>query len=198
MCKTQIKLVKEYRNKTISGKIIDLTPFSPMDSERIVDIRNSENVRWGFNQTRVYDARGQIDWYERYIRTDNDIFWCIRKKDGTIVGMIRAYDIDHKIGECKQGTFAMDEEYANEAPYAVEALVLTLDFIFDRLGMKKVIHEDRDGNRNMNNLSKKLGMVQTGTIDFKGAKYNCYALQKNEYYERRNRFINLVDYWANR
>lgn len=188
-------IIEEYRNRRIEGKIIDLTPFRPEDSEDVVFLRNQDYVMWCFNQPRRYTVEGQIEWYDSYVQTSDDIFWCIRRKDGSFIGMIRVYDIDCDAQMCTQGTLAVDDRYKDEAPYAVEALVLTLDFAYGVLGVSKVLHENRIGNRNMNNLSRKLGATEDGQILFRGSEYIRWILTVDNYRKNRDRFYNVVEWW---
>lgn len=196
MSNTIRDIIQEYRHKDIEGLGIILTPFRIEDSEAVVNLRNQDYVMWCFNQPRRYDIAGQIEWYNNYyLSAEDDIFWCIRRKDGRFIGMIRIYNIDNALLICNQGSFAIDGRYKDEAPYAVEALVMTLDFAYDCIGVRNILHENRVGNKTMNNLSRKLGAYTDGQIDFRGAEYTRWILPVESYRKNRDRFYKTIEYW---
>lgn len=192
------KIIDEYRRKRLKGKCIDLVPLTLNDTENIVEIRNREKNRYFLNQTYELNVESQRIWYETYLTRDNDIYWCIYNKKNEFIGTIRVYDIDEESDICNQGSFMIDEDQAGGAPYALEAEILTLDFIFDVLNIGNVVNEDRVDNKVMNNLTKKLG------FDFKKRKminyveYNYYLLNPNDYKKNRDKFVRIINYWATR
>lgn len=190
------KAVKEYRGKKLEGKCIDLVPFTPDDSANVVEIRNREKNKYFLNQTYELNVDGQNKWYEEYLTRNNDIYWCIYNKKKQFIGTIRVYDIDEENNICDQGSFMIDEDHAEGAPYALEAEILILDFIFDVLNMGNVINEDRSDNKVMNNLTKKLGFVFKKKTIINDVEYNYYLLNPGDYKKNRDKFASIIDYWA--
>ncbi len=188
-------IILEYREKKIEGKCIDLVPLTPNDAENIVNIRNEQKNRYFLNQKYELTVEGQKKWYESYLERDNDIYWCIYNKQGEFIGTVRVYDIDKDKDLCDQGSFMIDEEYAEGAPYALEAELLSLDFIFDILGINNVINEDRSDNKIMNNLSKKLGFVFKKNTIINDVEYHYYVLTLEDYKKNREKFARIIDYW---
>ena len=88
------------------------------------------------------------------------------------------------------------EEHSKGGPYALEAEVLTLDFIFDVLQIHGVINEDRADNKVMNNLSKKLGFEFKKKTTIRDVEYNYYLLTSEAYKLRREKFVELIDYFG--
>ena len=192
------KIIEEYREKKIAGKCIDLIPITPEDAANIVEIRNREKNKFFLNQTNELNVEEQKKWYEKYVTRDNDIYWCIYNKKGEFIGTVRVYDIDEEKDLCDQGSFMIDEEQAEGAPYALEAEILTLDFIFDVLKIGNVINEDRVDNKVMNNLTKKLGFDFKEKTIINGVEYNYYLLNLGGYKKNREKFVQIIDYWATR
>ena len=161
-------------------------------------MRNKDRNRYFLNQSYVLTVEGQKEWYEKYIERMNDIYWCIYSKSKQFIGTIRIYDIDENEDLCDQGSFMIDEEYAEEAPYAIEAELMSLDFVFDILKIGNVINEDRADNKVMNNLTKRLGFVFEKDIVINGIDYKYYLLNKERYNEKRQKFMDVVSYWCER
>lgn len=192
------KIIAEYRGKTIKGRCIDLVPFTLDDSGNVVEIRNREKNKYFLNQTYKLNVESQKIWYETYLTRNNDIYWCIYNKKNEFIGTVRVYDIDEENDICDQGSFIIDEDQAEGAPYALEAEILTLDFIFDVLNIENVINEDRRDNKVMNNLTKKLGFDFKKRTIINGVEYNYYLLNPNNYTKNRDKFVKVIDYWATR
>ena len=192
------KIISEFRGKNIVGKYIDLVPFTPEDAENVVRIRNEQKNRYYLNQTYELTVEGQKKWYETYLERDNDIYWCIYNKKNEFIGTVRVYDIDVDNNLCDQGSFMIDEEHAEGAPYALEAEILSLDFIFDVLNIYNVINEDRSDNKVMNNLSKKLGFVFKKDTVINDVDYKYYILTPEEYRKNRDKFVQIIECWGNR
>jgi RimJ/RimL family protein N-acetyltransferase len=192
------KIIDEYREKRIYGKCIELVPLSPADIPKVVEIRNREKNRYFLNQTFELTIDAQEKWYSGYLERDNDLYWCIYNKQNQFIGTIRIYDIDDANDMCNQGSFMIDEEQADGAPYALEAEILSLDFIFDILKIGNVINEDRADNKVMNNLTRKIGFGFKKKTIINGVEYNYYLLNPDDYKHSRNKFSEIIDYLAAR
>lgn len=192
------EIIEQYRTKRIEGKCIDLVPYSTKDNESIVELRNRPKNMYFLAQAGKLDLNSQNKWYEQYSRLNNDIFWCIYNKNQEFIGTIRIYKIDDEKDICTQGSFLIDEEKVDEAPYSLEAEIMSLDFAFDILNMAKVINEDRADNKVMNNLSKKIGFIFQKNTVVNGVDYKLYHLNRNDYLRSKDKFQKVIDYWSNR
>ena len=188
-------LVKEYKNKVITGKCIDLVPLKPEHFADVVRIRNQERSKYFLNQNIDLTVDMQAKWYEDYLKRDDDIYWALIGKNGVHVGMNRLYDIDGNLGN--QGSFIVDENYSLGLPFALEAVVLTLDFAFNTLGLNQIINEDKCDNKMMNSMSKKIGFKFQKETEIRGQKYNYYLLNKDESKLEKYRYI-LDEFMVNR
>lgn len=171
-------MVKEYRNKIIEGKCIDLVPVKEEFFSAIVELRNQKKSLYFFNQLLPLTIAQQRDWYKKYLERFDDLYWCIRNKDGIIVGTVRLYDILPE--SCSHGSFVIHEDYTMGLPYALEAEILTLEFAFKKLGVDYVINENRYDNKTMNSMTKKMGFKFDKEVEIRGVKYNKYILHEND------------------
>ena len=164
----------------------------------IVALRNKDKYSYFFNQQKKITLDDQKEWFSKYLDKDNDIYWAIYNKNNTFIGAVRIYGVDYDNKVCEHGSFMIDEDYANEAPYAVEALLLSIDFPFNILGMETIINENRSDNKVMNNLSRKLGYLFEKEVLINDVKYNYLTLNRNNYEKNRSKFSSAIEYWKNR
>lgn len=188
-------IVKEYRRKRIEGKLVDLVPFTLVDADNVVEIRNREKNRYFLNQTYVITVESQAKWYQKYLERFDDIYWSVYDKQNRFVGTVRVYDIDEENDICNQGSLMLDEDFAAGGPFAVEVELLTLDFVFDVLKIGKVINEDRADNKVMNNLTKKVGFTFIKDTKIGNVNYKYYLLYPEDYRKKREKLTLIIDYW---
>ena len=192
------RIIEKSRNTIIEGICLNLVPLTYADLENVVNLRNKNRNKYYLNQTSDLNLDEQVKWYEAYLNRDNDIYWCVYNKEKQFIGAVRVYDIDPVADLCTQGSFIIDEEYAGGAPFAVEAEILSFDFIFDVLKLKGVINEDRHDNKVMNNLSRKMGFKLKKKTIINEVEYNYYILNQEDYLDNREKFIKILNYWSER
>ncbi len=190
--------VQEYRHKEINGVCIDLVPFEMKYAEEFVSMRNSERNKYFFNQQVNLTVESQKVWYEKYLSRPDDIFWAILNKRGKFIGTTRLYDIAPDGSILEQGSFMIDERVAKEAPYAIEANIMCLDFAFDVLKVKEIINRDRNDNKVMNNLSRKFGFRFIRDTEVNGVPYRYCLCNHEDYMSVRDDIYSLIKYWSER
>lgn len=190
--------IRWLREHKIEGRCIDLLPLSYDHLYKVVELRNQDKNRYYLNQSYDVTLEGQTKWYQEYLTRSNDIYWCIFTKSEDFIGTIRLYDISESGDYCDQGSFMIDERYADEGPYALEAELLSLDIAFDFIKVTKVVNEDRADNRIMNNLTKKLGFVFVRDTIIREVSYKFYELTPDQYQIKRSKIDTLIEYWKNR
>ena len=191
-------IVQEYRKKRIEGKLVDLVPFTWVDADRVIEIRNREKNRYYLNQSYLITRESQAKWYERYLEKYDDVYWCVYTKDNHFIGTVRIYNIDSEKNICDQGSLMLDEEYATVGPYAIEVELLSLDFVFNVLRIRTVVNEDRADNKIMNNLTKNLGFRYVKNTQIGGVDYKYYLLNLEDYNEKRCDLADIIEYWKHR
>lgn len=188
------EIISEYRRKDLQGKIIDLSPMKDEDLVSIVCMRNDPKMMHYFNQSQKITLNEQKMWFSKYKKRTDDLYWSIKNKDGQVIGANRLYNITET--RCDQGSLMIDTKYSMTAPFAVEGILLSLDFAFDVLGLKIIVNENRHDNKNMNSLSKRFGFQFLRKTDIRGVTYNYYELQPENY--KRDEIREVLNLWLNR
>lgn len=186
------------RKDPVEGLFVDLVPIEPRHFGKVVALRNIPQNMHFLNQTHELTVEKQMRWYDSYLARDNDIYWAICDKQGEMIGTLRLYAINAQTASCTQGSFIISETRAREAPYAAEAEILSLDVAFDVLSMRHVINEDRNDNKVMNSLTRRIGFALVGNIDIGGVPYNRYMLDKKSYMLNRERILRTLEAWVER
>lgn len=179
--------------QAVGGSYIDLYPCKLKHGETFVRLRNQEKSRYNLNQKEVLTIEKQNAWYCDYEVRNNDLCWCIYNKAGNMIGTIRLYNIELDGSRCNLGSFIIDKAYAMSGPYALEALLLALDYCFDFLQIHKVLNDDRIDNKNMNSISRRIGFQFIKEFERNDARYNLYELTKATY--KRAVMEKLLDKW---
>ncbi len=193
----RLSSVLRFRKETINGKIIYLKPLTKADSGDIVRLRNKPRNRYFLSQSCELTVADQERWFEGYDKKNNDIYWGIYKKGtDTFLGTIRLYGIDPNGRSCEEGSYMIDEDYADEAPYAVESKMLALDTAFDGLQIKTVVNDNRSDNKVMNGIDDRLGFDKGSIRQINNVSYRHRSLTAEDYHENRIRFSDLIDYWS--
>ena len=176
MNEKQTKLIQKYRNEVFPGLSTNLVPISSEYLKNIVYLRNQDHSKYYLNQPQNITLESQNKWYEQYLKRDNDIYWCIEDKENNIVGTVRLYDITEN--NCEHGSFIIGKEYTMGSPFALEAMILSLDFAFKTLNLDTVECNDRADNSNMNSITKRFGFLFDEKRIINGVEYNHYVLKK--------------------
>ena len=188
------KIVAEYRQKDLQGKIVDLSPVTENDLTDIIRMRNDPKMMYYLNQPMQITLDSQKAWYEKYKERADDLYWTIKNKDGQVIGTNRLYNVT--TDRCEQGSLMVDTRYSRTAPFAVEGILLSLDFAFDVLNVKTIVNEDRHDNKNMNSLTKRFGFQFLRKIDIRGVSFNYYELQRDNY--KRDEIEEVLNLWLER
>ena len=191
-------VILELRNRDIVGKCVILRPASAKYAEDILELRNRPKNMYMFNQSYLITLEGQTKWFGSYEHTTDDIYWCVLDKNERFIGTIRVYSIDPEGEHCEEGSYVIDNEVADEAPYAVEAKMLALDAAFDKLQIKTMINDNRADNKVMNNMDNQLGFDKGFITQIRGVDYLHRILSASDYHKNRHKFSALVDYWSKR
>lgn len=188
------KYLMTYREKDLEGKIVNLSPVKYENLSSIVRMRNDPKMMYYFNQPMELTLENQKEWYKKYLKRCDDLYWTIKDKNGLVIGTNRLYDITDD--KCVQGSLMVDTKYSRTAPFAIEGMLLSLNFAFDILKVKTIINEDRNDNKNMNSLSKRFGFQFLRETEIRGVSYNYYELQKEKY--NRSSIEEVLRMWLER
>jgi len=194
----RLSLIKRNKDvgQNIAGKYVCLLPCELKHSEFITQLRNQKKSRFYLNQSIESTIENQNIWFHKYYQSDDDIYWCIQNNYGILIGVIRLYNIIHDGSCCNQGSFIISDEYAMKEPFALEAIILSIDYAYNDLHINKIINDIRVENKKMISICKRVGFKFTNTIVNDGVEFNIYELTRSNY--KRCELLQILDLWKNR
>lgn len=197
-CEERYAKISELRKKDIIGKFIILRPATVDYAEDIVKLRNRPKNLYWFNQLKEITIENQKEWFSNYLLSIDDIYWCILDKKENFIGTIRLYKISDDGSSCEEGSYVIDEDVSDEAPYAIEAKFIILDVAFNELQMKKVLNNNRFDNKIMNNMDNQLGFDKGNVVKIQDVDYIHRVLLPEKYQKNRLKFLDVINYWSER
>jgi RimJ/RimL family protein N-acetyltransferase len=188
--------VRALRAGRVEGHVVDLVPYGPEHHERVIGLRNTARATYFLHQPAPLTLEGQAKWFAGYLSRFDDVQWAICRKDGLVVGATALYGITDDRARAEKGRLVIDDAYAKEGPYILEAELLLLDVAFGRVKVARVDTCVRDDNGTMQSINAKLGFTRTGEHDIRGVEYWDYALTPDRYAPERLRAVAAA--WAAR
>ena len=164
----QKAMVEKTKKEKIIGQCVDFEPVSEKHLPDIVRLRNQDRSKYFLNQPQSITLEEQTNWYRTYVTRDNDIYWAVCDKEGKVVGTIRLYNIDEN--ECEHGSCIVDENCAG-MPYALEIMIFSVEFAFNKLGVKVINGNVRKDNDSMNSIIARAGFKVISPMDIRGIEY---------------------------
>lgn len=125
-------------SQELIGERIRIRPICYEDIELIRKWRNKDSIRKFFIYNKKISKEQQIQWWEKYKNTKNDIMFVIEIiESGIPIGTLALYNI--KLNEeAEFGRMMIGEEDARGKGYALEALNLVSMYGFELLNLKKI------------------------------------------------------------
>lgn len=164
---------------TLEGKFITLKKTTLEDAPLIYNWRTSssgEHMRHPEN----YSLKMQEEWIKS--RGENEInYIIIDKKNNDKVGTISIYEVNEADRVANVGRLLLDEKYFNKStPYGLEALLLTYEYLFDKMNFRKMTGDILATNIAMYKLQVFLGMNQEGYLKrhvlINGKEHDLYIM----------------------
>lgn len=178
----------------LDGVFCSLIPITEKELPLVVELRNREKNKYFMNQAYDITLESQKKWYQDYQKRDDDVYWGIWNRENIFVGTIRLYHVKGEV--CEEGSCIVDERYAGEAPYAVEAKYLLVCYAFQTLELRRMVNEIRTDNKVMNSLAKQQGFRLEKLVDIGGVQYNYMVLDSDRF--AGDRIRRLLAYWKER
>lgn len=137
---------------------IILLPLTEATSEQYRQLRNMENIRKYFVSTSEISEKQQKEWFQNYLKNEEDIMFSIHLKDRerTFVGANAVYHISRSKKEGEYGRIAIMPQYAGKGiGYAATMAVCSL--AKKNLGLERLILEVYHNNVAAIKVYKKVG-----------------------------------------
>lgn len=161
-------------NYEFEGDRILLKPLLHEDIENLRLLRNE--LREFFVTQDIITVQQQEQWYQNYLKKENDIMFKVVMKDkpNIFIGAIAIYDInlESKIAEC--GRSIIDKRIAPEKGIGREATSLSCQFAFEVLKLKKTVAEVLKTN------ARNIIVVKRAGFRFVGERDNVYLIEMTE------------------
>lgn len=149
---------------TLTGNHIILRKARVEDAQNMYDWRSGYSGRF-LRVSSDFSVENQAKWIKS--RGDHEINYIIvDKKTNESVGAISIIEVNDADKVCSVGRLLVSEKsltYSN--PYGLESLLLTYDFIFNKMNFRKITGEIAEVNSAMVTLQKFLGMKQEGLLE---------------------------------
>lgn len=149
---------------TLEGDFVILRKVTLSDAQDIYNWRSGQSGRF-LRHPKDYSLKTQEDWIKS--RDDfKEMNYIIQdKKTLKGVGMISIYNIDEADGVIEVGRLLLDDEYLTKSnPYGLEALLITYDYVFNKLDFRKITGIIAAINSSMVKLQLFLGMKEEGYL----------------------------------
>ena len=134
-------------------------------------VEGLDNVKVAKNLKVVphpYTKKNAVEWINHLMKNwkkknkDDYTFFIELKSERKVIGSTGVHAISKKNSKCTTGSW-INEKYWGKG-YIMEAKVPILDFIFDKLKLRKIETSAWRENERSNRMSKKLGFKQEGML----------------------------------
>ncbi|HEY1036868.1 MAG TPA: GNAT family N-acetyltransferase [Pseudoxanthomonas sp.] len=148
-----------------SGQMIRLRPLSADDLANTLAWRNDERSRKWFKSQGLLQMDAHISWFRRYSESASpDCMFFAETHDGEAVGQTSVYYFDEANMRAEVGRFLSAPDLRGKGLFR-EALILTLDWTFENLGLHEVHLEVFEDNERAIRLYESVGFSRTGSRD---------------------------------
>lgn len=159
----------------IEGEIIRLRPYTIMDREKVVNLRNSDKGQYFLNQGFLSTVETQVAWEKGYFTREDDYYWIIEcKETEEIIGTTALYDICNEVAE--KGRLIVDEEKSLKKPYVLEAELLIIKYAFETLRVRRILTRTKLDNVKMKSINLRMGFNKTGDCTINNEEYEVFEL----------------------
>lgn len=191
---TTAALISYYRTVAIPGRMVDLVPYAAEHHQHVVELRNLPAVRQFMNLDSDATLSTQQRWYGSYQKRSDDLYWVIVAKSRQVVGTNRIYDITGD--QLEKGSLIIDPDAARLGPFALEAELLLIRFVFDVLTIPRIITAIATDNVKMLSINARFGFKPVGQRVVRGKEFLVFELRRYDFNPRP--LESVVDHWSKR
>ena len=135
-------------------------PVRMDDAEFIVRLRNQPHAKGCINDTPV-DVERQREWLREYFKRENEYYWIAETLDGKRFGTVSLYNCDLEKRQIETGRWVRMADAPQNNMIAWR--VLERDFVFNVLGMERLVYDVVSTNKPVLKLHRMCGAVESGT-----------------------------------
>lgn len=149
----------------LKSEILRLRPLEEEDLNLLYEWENN-SANWQYTNTLMPYSKHTLLEYIRNCKTDflsqESLKLIIELADGTAVGTLDVFNIDHFNGRAELGVF-LDSKYRDNG-YATTAYNLFKDYAFNFLGWKNLYSIVPKKNSPMHAVMHRTGFLSSGTL----------------------------------
>ena len=143
---------------------VELKPLESDDLEDLAVWRQHPDNFGFFTGHIPITVSGQKDWYQSYLRNDNDMIFVISDSDGRRFGTVGLSSIDHKNQKAEFGRFLIGDSEMRGKGYGKEALNKLIEFGFCELNLHKIYLRVFADNEGAISLYEQVGFSREGLL----------------------------------
>ncbi len=136
-----------------------LRPAMRQDLDKLLEWRNSERIRVNMYTDHLINKEEHAAWFER-LEKNRSARTLVFEVDGRPLGVVNISRIDDQNGTCHWGFYIGEPDAPKGSGTAMGAL--GLDYLFDTLGIRKVIGEAFAFNEASIAFHRRLGFMEEG------------------------------------
>jgi len=179
----------------IVGKTVRLRSVEERDADITFKMRSDPEKSRFFHAAKG-TVEDQLNFIKKQRQKRGDYLFIIEDMNGSPIGMKGLYDYNPQKKEIESGRYVgFGSQVQN-----VEALMLSFDFAFEKLGVETIHMDALENNMQMLSLQKRFGVEFTGRFHEEGMEYDriCSVLTKGAYSDRRSKVEALIGRFAGR
>jgi UDP-4-amino-4,6-dideoxy-N-acetyl-beta-L-altrosamine N-acetyltransferase len=169
-----------------------LKDLEEKELEVVLKWRNSEHIRKYMYSDHIISTKDHFKWYKS-LNKDDSKFVKLLVCEGKPIGVVNFTDIDKRNSICYWGFYIGEK---NSPPRSGTIMgLLALEYIFEKVAIRKLCAEVLGFNSTSINYHKKLGFVEEGCFGkhvFKNGEYMdvfLFALFKDKWLEIKQKLI---------
>jgi len=168
---------KKERIVFLKGKKVNLRPRDKQtDLEKVVYWINNQEVIQFLHNRFPLTRKDEEEWLDK--KQENAITLAIETKKGLYIGNIGIHQIDYLNGTAEIGIMIGDKKYWGKG-FGFDAEMILLNYGFNTLNLRKIMHRAELRNEKSVGLAKKCGGVKEGLMKkhiFKAGQYRDMIL----------------------
>lgn len=147
----------------IKGNNINLEPITDQFTSKIVQWRNSDNVKKFFLDRKPLTEDMHRSWLKNMVETGKTVQFIIFEKNSRPIGTVYLRDIDYDNHNAEFGIY-IGEDVERGKGYGSEALDLICKYGFSELKLHKIYLRVLTSNITAINVYKKMGFTEEGCM----------------------------------